>query len=420
MANIKCDFLIIGGGILGVACAIALAKKTNHTKKIVLIEKKVICAGLSSRHSGLIRSANSSSLAAQMASEATEMWKDLYKYWGITASYEKTGAVWIVAKPKTPEDRDPWQEISNNMKALKIDFEEIDRDNVQSLTKDIIHTDEHERYFYEPQAIQLNVSDLTESISDAIMLTNVDVHESTEITKIGCNENGISQIATSKGVFEPGKVINAAGAWSSKIFESCGLVIPVTLEPVCVGKWLVGNSKLNHQTPIIADYVNKAYFRRMPGSIIHMHQPRERITTKIASNFLEKEKNLLANNIYDVEHLNLSQDTVDTYAQKIKNRFPKIETPVFIGGYMSFFDITPDLNFILGNDDKIHNLIHCLGAGQALKYAPIFGKIIAEVAIDGESKQFNIDEFSIKRFNVSTLDDYFASTTNNKNAPPSL
>lgn len=54
----------------------------------------------------------------------------------------------------------------------------------------------------------------------------------------------------------------------------------------------------------------------MQGSIIHMHQPRERITTKIASNFLEKEKNLLANNIYGVDHFNLSQDTVSTFAQK--------------------------------------------------------------------------------------------------------
>jgi sarcosine oxidase, subunit beta len=420
MANIKCDYLIIGGGILGVACAISIAKKTNYNKKIVLIEKKVICAGLSSRHSGLIRAANSSSLAAQMASEAIDMWKDLEKYWGITSSYEKTGAVWIGARPKNPQDRDPWQEISNHMKALRIDFEEIDQDSVQLLTKDVIHTDEHERYFYEPKAIQLNVSDLTESVSDAIMLTNVDVHESTEITQIKSDTNSISHIITDKGTFEPGKVINAAGAWSSKIFESCGLAIPVTLEPVCIGKWLVGNSKLDHETPIIADYVNKAYFRRMPGSVIHMHQPRERITTKIAENFLEQEKSLAPDSIYDIDHLNLPQATVDNYAQKIKNRFPKIETPVFIGGYMSFFDITPDLNFILGNDDKIANLIHCLGAGQALKYAPIFGEIIAEVAIYGESKQFNIDEFSISRFNQSSLNDYFEAKTENKNAPPSL
>ncbi len=128
----------------------------------------------------------------------------------------------------------------------------------------------------------------------------------------------------------------------------------------------------------------------------------------------------MPDSIYDVDHLNLPQQTVDDYAIKISNRFPKIETPVFIGGYVSFFDITPDLNFILGNDDKIDNLIHCLGAGQALKYAPIFGEIIADIAINGASKKHNIDEFSIKRFNASTLDHYFASKTENKNAPPSL
>lgn len=420
MANIKCDFLIIGGGILGVACAISLAKKTNYTKKIVLIEKKVICAGLSSRQSGLVRSANSSSLAASMAYSATDMWMNIEKYWGVTSSYLQTGAIWIGAKPQTLLEPDPWQNISNNMKALNIDFEEIDQVEVQSLSNKDILTNEHERYFYEPKAIQLDVSELTESINDAIMLTNVDIYESTEINEISCVENQISHIKTNKGIFESGKVINAAGAWSREIFYACGVIIPVSLEPVSVGKWLVGNTKLDHKTPIIADYINKAYFRRMTGSVIHMHQPRERVTTKIAANFLDNEKNISPSNIYDPSHLQLQQATIDEYAQKIKKRFARIETPVFIGGYTSFFDITPDLNFILGNDDKIHNLIHCLGAGQALKYAPIFGEIIAEVAIYGESKQYNIDEFSIKRFNTSSLDEYFSSANDNKNLPPSL
>lgn len=311
--------MIIGGGILGIACAISLAKKTNYKKKIVLIEKKVICAGLSSRQSGLIRSANSSSLAALMASDATDMWINIEKYWGVTSNYLQTGAIWIGAKPNTLTELDPWKNISNNMKALNIDFEEIDSVGVKSLSNEDILTNENERYFYEPKAIQLDVSGLTESINDAIMLTNVDVYESTEINKISCDENEISHISTNKGIFESGKIINAAGAWSKELFHSCGVTIPVTLEPVSVGKWLVGNSKLDNSTPIIADYINKAYFRRMPGSVIHMHQPRERITTKIASNFLENEKNISPSNIYDPEHLHLPQTTIDEYAQKIKN-----------------------------------------------------------------------------------------------------
>lgn len=182
------------------------------------MKKKVICAGLSSRQSGLIHSANSSSLAALMASDATDMWINIEKYWGVTSNYLQTGAIWIGAKPNALTELGPWKNISNNMKALNIDFEEIDSVGVKSLSNEDILTNENERYFYEPKAIQLDVSSLTESINDAIMLTNVDVYESTEINEISCDENEISHISTNKGIFESSKIINAAGALGARSF----------------------------------------------------------------------------------------------------------------------------------------------------------------------------------------------------------
>ena len=49
------------------------------------------------------------------------------------------------------------------------------------------------------------------------------------------------------------------------------------------------------------------------------------------------------------------------------------------------FDITPDLRFILGKDSKITNLFHNLGSGQAMKYSPVLGEVVAE-EIMGEKK----------------------------------
>ena len=56
--------------------------------------------------------------------------------------------------------------------------------------------------------------------------------------------------------------------------------------------------------------------------------------------------------------------------------------------------------FILGDDKDISNLYHCLGAGQAFKYAPIFGEILSDLILQKKSKikNFNLEEFSIKRF----------------------
>ena len=74
---------------------------------------------------------------------------------------------------------------------------------------------------------------------------------------------------------------------------------------------------------------------------------------------------------------------------------------------MSYFDITPDLKFILGPDDRIPNLFHCLGAGQALKYAAIFGELIAELILEGRNQDVDLGEFSIARFADKTLNDFF-------------
>jgi glycine/D-amino acid oxidase-like deaminating enzyme len=93
-----------------------------------------------------------------------------------------------------------------------------------------------------------------------------------------------------------------------------------------------------------------------------------------------------ANVIYDASSFSVNHQQLDHYLNKVENRFPKLGKAIYAGGYQSFFDITPDLKFILGKDTKAPNLFHCLGAGQALKYAPVFGEIIADLVTKGRSQ----------------------------------
>jgi hypothetical protein len=59
-----------------------------------------------------------------------------------------------------------------------------------------------------------------------------------------------------------------------------------------------------------------------------------------------------------------------------------------------------------------------LGAGQALKYAPIFGEIIAELIIEGSlsSNSIDIKEFSIARFTNNNLSQYWQANALTKNS----
>ena len=84
--NINYHTIVIGGGCLGAAAAISIQRKLNklgNKEKVCLIEKAVLCAAESSRHSGIVRSANADPDASIMASISAKMWKNLSNVWGI-------------------------------------------------------------------------------------------------------------------------------------------------------------------------------------------------------------------------------------------------------------------------------------------------------------------------------------------------
>ena len=93
--------VVIGGGCLGAATAISLQKKLNKlgkNEKVCLVEKAVLCAAESSRHSGIVRSANADPDASMMASISTRMWKNIKEHWGIDMEVDEFGAIWIAKK----------------------------------------------------------------------------------------------------------------------------------------------------------------------------------------------------------------------------------------------------------------------------------------------------------------------------------
>ena len=411
--------VVIGGGCLGAACAFSVQRRLgNKSGKVAVIEKKVLGAGLSSRHSAIVRSANASPMAARMAKIATQYWKNLKPLWGVNIPYEQSGAIWIA--DNTPGSRaETWTTLEQMLQQEGIDFAMLAHRDVMDLSRHALKTVPDEIYYYEPDVLQLDSPQILNAIQTAAKKNRIEVLEHCEVIDFAHTGQGISAIQTSQGKIFAEHVINAAGAWSSELFAGIGLSIPVALEPVYAANFLVSVDDIPEGMPIIADYVNQAYFRRWRGSILHMHQPRSRNLKDIARSFSRTAMNPEgANVIYDALSFNVTHQQLDKYLGKVINRFPKIGKPVYAGGYHSFFDITPDLKFILGQDTQFNNLYHCLGAGQALKYAPIFGEIIADLITQGStiSNSLDIDEFSIARFSNNNLSGYWQADALKQNS----
>jgi glycine/D-amino acid oxidase-like deaminating enzyme len=255
----------------------------------------------------------------------------------------------------------------------------------------------------------LEASDVLRAMQEAVTVNRVELYEHTRVEQFLTDGQGaICGVKTNHGELRCDFIVNAAGGWSANLFAPLGLRIPVALEPVYAANWLVSASDLPENLPIIADYVNLAYFRRWRGSILHMHQPRERGPRGIAASFARSMMNPVgADIIYDAANYAVTQQQSARYSDKVRERFPAVGRPIYGGGYVSYFDITPDLKFILGKDDHIANLFHVLGAGQALKYAPIFGELIAELVLEGHNRDMDLEEFSIARFTDKPLREFW-------------
>jgi len=405
--------VVIGGGCLGAATAISLQRKLNKEGKgerVCLVDKAVLCAAESSRHSGIVRSANADPDASIMASLSTKMWKNLDEYWGKSMEIDAFGAIWI-AKKNSDGENPAWNELSDRMKKINLTFEEISPDSALEKCGDTLLIDKDESYFYEPEAFQLDPSILRSVLYDAIDENRVELFEKTEVEAIITSGNKIVSCMTNNGKFDAKNFVNATGAWSSQLFSKIGLKIPVTIEPVSVVNWMESPRQIKYEYPIIADYTNLCYFRSWRGNKMHAHQPRKRSVYEIAKNFLN---DLCAVN--GGEYLNepmnqsLAYNQIKNYEDISKKRFSNIDKTVYASGYRSFFDITPDLRFILGKDSKINNLFHNLGSGQAMKCSPVLGESVAEEILGEKNitKNFDYDKFKIDRFG----DDYMQNFWN--------
>lgn len=410
--NKKYHTIVIGGGCLGCACALSIQRRLGKKAgRVALVEKKVLGAGLSSRHSAIVRSANASTAAARMAKRSTALWKNLEPVWGCAIPYERSGAVWI-ASNQSRLTTARWSALEQTMAAEDIDFSRISHQEVKRLCGQAVRIVPEENYYFEPDVLQLDAPQILHAMQSGVRRNKVDLIEHCEVT--GFHRDGAGQIETvktSQGEFACQYLVNASGAWSAELFADIGIDIPVALEPVYAANFLLSTQDVPATLPIIADFVNRAYFRRWRGSILHMHQPRSRSGGDIARSFSRTVMNPEgANIIYDPSSFNIDYQQLENYLLKVQQRFPYIGRPVYAGGFRSFFDITPDLKFILGADDRAENLYHCLGAGQALKYAPIFGEIIASsiTEIERIDEDFDRNEFSIGRFRGKSPGDFIA------------
>src|SRR5947209_13530828 len=89
-----CDILIVGGGVMGVSIAYALARR--RVGHVVLLEKSYLAAGSSGKSGAIIRQHYSNRLTASMAQRSLRLFERFDEAVGGPAVFTRTGLIIVV------------------------------------------------------------------------------------------------------------------------------------------------------------------------------------------------------------------------------------------------------------------------------------------------------------------------------------
>ena len=206
------DFLIIGGGIIGLN--LALQAKTRHPgARVVLLEKEDACGKhASGRNSGILHAGfyyTADSLKARLTRDGCRRLTEYCVDRGLRIN--RCGKL-VVAKNES--ELDTLDELLRRGERNGVDLQEISRSEAEEIEP---RARTYERALFSPTTAAIDPSEVMKSFLDDASAAGIEIH--TDTAYLGVNGNGVK---TSRGVFSAGYVINAAGLYADKVARDFG------------------------------------------------------------------------------------------------------------------------------------------------------------------------------------------------------
>jgi (S)-2-hydroxyglutarate dehydrogenase len=209
---IFCDFLIIGGGIIGLTVAKKL-KEIFHGSRVILLEKESDC-GLhaSGRNSGVLHAGfyySENSLKSRFSRDGNRLMTQYCLDKNLKIN--KCGKL-VVAKNESELTR--LDNLLQRGKINKVDLKKISKKEAQEIEPRV---KTFESAIFSPTTSSIDPTEIMASLKEDALTNGVEIYLNTRYLKRHGNA-----IITNKGIFECGFFVNAAGLYSDKIAMDFG------------------------------------------------------------------------------------------------------------------------------------------------------------------------------------------------------
>lgn len=210
--------VIIGGGIVGVSAALALAERNIS---VVLLEKGSIAGEQSSRNLGWIRKTSRHVDDVPLAQAADRLWDEMPERVGRSVGYRQAGIMFLAS---TQEQMEIYQAWHKSVEPLSLDSRLLTPTDIDLLAPGGkgqwvggIHTASDG---YAEPAVAAS------AIAEAAMKQGAVMVQNCAVRSLSMSAGSVSGVVTEKGEIRCEQVLLAGGAWSRRFLGNAGVNLP--------------------------------------------------------------------------------------------------------------------------------------------------------------------------------------------------
>ncbi|HMA83751.1 MAG TPA: FAD-binding oxidoreductase [Candidatus Thermoplasmatota archaeon] len=368
--NEHADVAIIGGGVNGCAIAYYLSQLGVN---VSVIERNYLGSGATGSCGAGIRQQWSTKENTELAIQSVHMFEQLSDELGEDIEFSQGGYLII---NHTEEELVQSKKNVKMQKTLGLDVSMVSVDEITDIVPVLdVKGMESVGATFCPTDGHANPFKTTFAYAHAAEQLGATIHTHTLVKDIKIKNNQVSEVLTDKGSVKTRWVVDAAGAWSSKIAEMVGILIPN--KPF--RKEVLATERLEPLfKAMVISFKDGIYFSQQPeGNIVGgIPIPEQR------SGFYELPT------FSFIQHMS---ETLTRYA-------PALRDINMLRHWTGYYDVTPDARPILGEDSKVRGFVHCHGfSGHGFMLSPMASNMLAEyIAHDKQSsvlKRLRLDRF---------------------------
>ncbi|MGZ5306368.1 MAG: NAD(P)/FAD-dependent oxidoreductase [Actinomycetota bacterium] len=371
------DVVVIGGGVVGASTAYHLA--AAGVEHVVLLERAdAVATGSTGACAGGFRHQFSSRINIELSLASVPMILGFSREHGLPLDVVQDGYLFLV---RDERDWDEFRAGAAFQRSLGVDTQLLTPEEAEAIAPGIAIGDVVGATFCSDDGIA-DPAGLTQGYATLARRAGADLRVGTEAIVIEEDDGVVTAVRTADDVISAPVVVDAAGPWAGVLAATAGVRLP--LEPI--PRMVVTTGPFPGapaRRTLVIDAATSYYFHKEGAGVLTGMGGRDEhpsFSTDVDIRFIEEELLPTAVRV-----------------------FPPIEQAGVASMWAGLYEMTPDRHPIIG-ESPVTGLFLANGfSGHGFQHAPVVGKLMAELIVEGRARTVDISSLGLDRFERGDL-----------------